>query len=223
MLILMSSSIFSQKYDSIRFENIVKATSARDLFLKKIIARDEILYQDENDQNIKYNASETFEKYKSTRYASQIDLKIEKNDKPIKIGTGFGIDLYSESEKFFSYGNLNFERFILFSNINDQIIACKLFNENEKESNINTFIEHYSKLYENEVIVNEKKEKEYYFYLTDRTIKLIIDKNSGVSSAMVVSPYEEKPTEKKKNIELIVIYNNFTSDEETFFKEKLKI
>ncbi|MGO4709365.1 hypothetical protein AB4Y90_09655, partial [Chryseobacterium sp. 2TAF14] len=181
ILVLISVKSFSQNYDSIHFENILKTTPAKDLFLKKIIAKDKIIYNDENDQNIKYNASEALDKYKSTRYASQIDLKIKKNDKLIKIGKGFGIDLYTESEKVFTYDILNFNHFILFSNNKNQIIAYKLFNSNEKESTIEKFIEQYSKLYKNDVISNDG-EKQYYFYMNDRTVKLIVNKDTGVSS-----------------------------------------
>lgn len=219
VLILISSSLYSQRYDSIQFENILKTISAKDLFFKKIIEKDDIEYVDETNQNLKYNSIEAFEKFQNTRYASQIDLNIEKNNKLLKIGKGYGIDMYAESEKVFTYEELNFNRFILFSNIKHQVIAYKLFNNKEKESNIKKFIEKNSKLFKNEITTNDNGEKEHYFYLNDRTIILVMLNNSSSSSVSVVSPYDEKPKETELNIELKVIYKNLSKDEELFLKK----
>ena len=222
LLFLFGILLNAQNYDSIRFENIQKNTSAKALFIEKIISKDEIIYQDENQNN--YNSIQTFKEFKHTNYASWSDMKmIDQNENMKTIGNIYNINRYSELDNVFNYNDLSFNRFKLFSNIKDEIVAIKLDNEQENLININEFVSKYSEKYQHDFFITQREKKEYYFYLDDITIRLIIGQGNNVStvSPVDVSPNSQKPTIKKEKIELVIIYNEITQDVKEFLHKNL--
>lgn len=222
-------SCLGQKYNSIKFDTVNRNTSAKELFLKKIIAKDNSGYQDDDDKI--YNAVEAFEKFKQTRDAVQYDLKLETNDKII-IGKLFGIERYVDSDTIFKYENLCFNRFSIFSDAKDKTAAYKLYSDNQDEAKLNKFIEKYTGLYKNLSGIDN----DYLFELNDRTIILKKSNRNEVSpmSMSEASPEpmsEPSPTPKKESkkenplssvsIEFIVVFKNLTVDLQKYLEDNI--
>ena len=219
LLLIFSVLINAQEYDSIRFENILKNSSAKDLFIKKIISKDKTIYEDENLK--KYNSVEAFEEFKYTRNAAWIDMiMIDQNENRTTIGKMYGINRYSEDENYFSYDILNFNRFILFSDINDEIVAIQLKNDSENLINVDEFISKYSEKYKKDFSVLERGKQEYYFYLNGITIRLTIGQDRNNTT---VSPSGHDTEDQGINIELVLIYNEIPQDVKNFLNQNLNI
>ncbi len=216
-----------QKYNSIKFDTVNRNTSAKELFFKKIIERDHIVYEDEGKT---YNVVEAFEKFKQTNDAVQYDLKTE-NEKGVKIiGKLYAIERYIDSETIFKYDNLSFNRFLIFSDTNDKTVAYKLLNDNQDETELNKFITKYTGLYKSSV----NRDDDYIFELDNFTILLKKSNNNEVSPMSMGDPSPKSATESSAAeankseqqsalaaIEFIVIFKNLTSDLKNYLEENI--
>lgn len=219
---------FGQKYNPIKFDTIHENTSVKKLFLKNVIAKDDITYQDNKKL---YTAIEAFEKFKQTRNATQFQLKIENRNKQKVIGNCYAIEMYVESDTIFTYDNLRFNRFQIYSNLKDQTVAFKLFNDSQDQVQLNKFLETCSIKNKDSSETNTENKNEYFFDLEDRVI-ILKKLNQRVSSPMEISVESEPVTEDNHettknneeqfvNIELFVIFKNLTFDLKTYFEEKI--
>jgi hypothetical protein len=210
----------AQKYNAIIFDSINRNTLAKELFLKNIIAKDLITYE---DKNVKYNAITAFEKFKQTADATQIDIK---NGQKKIIGKIYAVEKFVPSDTIFKYENLSFNRFLIFSDIKNKTIAFKLYNDVQNEYELNKLTEKY--IAKNKEISgsNEAAKNDYTFTLDDRTIILKRLNQNESSPAMMVepSPVSEKESEKSNStssisIELIVIFNNLSFELKKYLED----
>ncbi len=210
---------FGQRYYAILFDTVNRNTSAKELFFKNIIEKDKSIYE---DGNIQYNAIQIFQKFKQIHYASQLDIKNEKNK---IIGKIYAIEKYVATDTMFKYENLYFNRFLIFSDIKNKTIAIKLFNENQNEESLNKFIEKFAAKSLMKSNNNEVTKNNYTFTLIDRTI--ILNKiNQNESSPMMMEP---SPTSDKESghtnstsstfIELMIIFNNISFELKKYIED----
>ena len=211
---------YGQDFNPIQFDTVNRATATQELFLKNIIETDKDVFEIDNAN---YSALEVFKKYKQTRYAVQIDIK---NSENTIIGQNYAIERYVEHDTTFSYENLKFNRFHIFSDTNNKTIGFKLYSGNQNSVELHKFIAKYTPQDKNSAANDEQNY--YVFKLKDSTIILKITNDSTAEPApMSMSDAEPVPVQDSNKptlafsppIELTVIFTDLSSELEDYLKE----
>ena len=210
---------FGQRYNTILFDTVNRNTSAKEMFFKNIIEKDANIYEDEN---IRYNAIQIFEKFKQTRYASLIEIRNEKNK---IIGKIYALERFVPTDTIFKYENLSFNHFLIFSDIKNKTIAIKLYNENQNEESLTKFIEKYAAENKEKPNNSEITKNNYTFTLVDKAIILKKLRQNEISPMMIEpSPTSDKELEKSNSnsstsIELMIIFDNLSFELKKYLED----
>lgn len=225
ILLFISISIvegYSQNYNQIQFDTIKRKTSARDLFFKNVIEKDNDIFEIEK---VKVTAVEVFKKYKQTRHAVQNEIINNQNK---VIGQLYAIERYIEKDTIFKFKNLKFNRFVIYSDNENKTIAFKLYGGVQKFDELYNFIKKYSIEDENADANNFELKDNYNLKFNNKRVFLKVTNNyTAEPSPMPINISEEiTPSESSKvndkyspPIELIVIFNDLDIELEEYFIE----
>ncbi len=212
LFLLISLQFYSQPPDSIKFDLLDEESNARELFIRTIINNDNAQYKQQD--NTILTSLQNFDKNKTTRYGSEFDIhsgQPDEENRPV-IGKAYALELYSD--EVYTFEDLHFKRFTLFSNLKNNLIGYELFNDEVKQSDIDHFIKDYSKKYEHETDDNKTRIL-HFFGMKNKDLIFIIEKNY-TKTAGIALPGEKNETGHSEPVRIFTLFKNASPEQEDF-------